>query len=247
MSSESRPSPCRGRRWDLADAGAHIFTSEGGAPRTLRNPGERPSGREQHFTADDVLHPFGPHRFNRDRSSPNQAVAVRALQWRQRNPLAAPRMRKWPRPRRGLALHLDGARLWASAATGIPGECAVVRLDGVASQKASRSVALMEPKLSRERTASSRCSAAGFDRRGARRRSPLRPRNHRKDLIADHGAQLAAASRAPGNRDRRLSFRRTSCAFALPVRRPSFRQESTGNHMLDRAGSWHSTSDTRQI
>ncbi len=111
----------------LADAGAHIFTSEGGAPAGLSGLQVRGlPGVNGIFTGEDVLRAIRvPHRFNpKTLPPPTKLLAVE-------NTHNGGGGTVWPLERieevtkaarsRGLALHLDGARLWnASAATGIP-------------------------------------------------------------------------------------------------------------------------------
>jgi threonine aldolase len=111
----------------LADAGAHIFTSEGGAPAALSGIQVKClPGVNGIFTADDVLRAVRvPHRFNpKTLPPPSKLVTIE-------NTHNGGGGTVWPIERieevaraarsRGLALHLDGARIWnASAATGIP-------------------------------------------------------------------------------------------------------------------------------
>jgi threonine aldolase len=111
----------------LADAGAHIFTSEGGAPAALSGIQVKGlPGVNGIFAADDVLRAVRvPHRFNPPTlPPPTKLLAVE-------NTHNGGGGTIWPLERieevaraarsRGLALHLDGARLWnASAATGVP-------------------------------------------------------------------------------------------------------------------------------
>ncbi len=111
----------------LADASAHIFTSEGGAPAGLSGIQVRGlPGVNGIFTGEDVLRAVRvPHRFNpKTLPPPTKVLAVE-------NTHNGGGGTVWPLERleevakaarsRGLALHLDGARLWnASAATGVP-------------------------------------------------------------------------------------------------------------------------------
>lgn len=111
----------------LADIAAHVFTSEGGAPAGLSGILVRPLlGENGIFTADDVRravrvrHRFSPATI----AAPTKLVEIE-------NTHNGGGGTVWPLDRiqevsetarsLGLALHLDGARLWnATAATGIP-------------------------------------------------------------------------------------------------------------------------------
>jgi threonine aldolase len=111
----------------LADIGAHVFTSEGGAPAGLSGIQVRPLlGQNGIFTADDVRravrvrHRFSPATI----PAPTKLVEIE-------NTHNGGGGTVWPLERiqevseaardLGLALHLDGARVWnATAATGIP-------------------------------------------------------------------------------------------------------------------------------
>ncbi len=111
----------------LADMGAHIFTSEGGAPAGLSGILIRPLlGDNGIFTADDVRRAVRAHH----RFSPKTILAPTKLVEIE-NTHNGGGGTVWPLERiqevsetarsLGLALHLDGARLWnATAATGIP-------------------------------------------------------------------------------------------------------------------------------
>jgi threonine aldolase len=111
----------------LADATAHIIRSEGAAPAALSGIQVRGlAGVNGIFTADDVLKAVRvPHPFNPGTLYP--PVKLLAVE----NTHNGGGGTIWPLERivevasaarsRGLALHLDGARLWnATAATGIP-------------------------------------------------------------------------------------------------------------------------------
>ncbi|MGH9323433.1 MAG: threonine aldolase family protein, partial [Vicinamibacteria bacterium] len=110
----------------LADIGTHIVTSEGGAPAGLSGVQVKPlQGANGIFTADDVLRALRtPHPFN-----PATIPPPTKLVWVENTHNGAGGS-IWPLETiqkvadaargRGLALHLDGARLWnASAETGI--------------------------------------------------------------------------------------------------------------------------------
>jgi threonine aldolase len=111
----------------LADVGAHIFTSEGGAPAGLSGILVRPlPGENGIFTAEDVRGAVrAHHRFSpKTIPAPTKLVEIE-------NTHNGGGGTVWPLDRiqevseaarsLGLALHLDGARLWnATAASGIP-------------------------------------------------------------------------------------------------------------------------------
>jgi threonine aldolase len=199
----------------LADAGAHIFTSEGGAPAGLSGIQVRGlPGVNGVFTADDVLRAARlPHRFNpKTLPPPTKLVAVENTHNGGGGTL-------WPLERieevalaarsRGLALHLDGARLWnASAATGIPEGKYASYFDSVS---VCFSKGLGAPVGSALAGSSSFVERArrfkqmfggGFRQAGILAAGALYAiENHRKDLPADHekARKLAeAVARIPG-------------------------------------------------
>jgi threonine aldolase len=111
----------------LADASAHIFTSEGGAPAGVSGILVRPlPGKNGIFTADDVRRAYRPrHKFSPATiPPPTKLVEVENTHnngggtiW----PLAQIHEVVEAARDVGLALHLDGARLWnASVASGVP-------------------------------------------------------------------------------------------------------------------------------
>lgn len=199
----------------LADAGAHIFTSEGGAPAGLSGIQVRGlSGVNGIFTADDVLRAVRvPHRFNpKTLSPPTKLLAVENTHNGGGGTL-------WPLERieevalaarsRGLALHLDGARLWnASAATGVPEAKWASFFDSVSvcfskGLGAPVGSALAGPSSFVERARRfKQMFGGGFRQAGVLAAAALYALdNHRKDLIADHqnARRLAAAlAKLPG-------------------------------------------------
>ena len=122
------PRPHRGRRRDPGRRRSpHLYQRRRRTRRALGDPGKGPSWRERHLhrrtTSFDAIRV--PHRFNpKTLPPPTKLLAVE-------NTHNGGGGTVWPLERieevaraarsRGLALHLDGARLWnASAATGIP-------------------------------------------------------------------------------------------------------------------------------
>ncbi len=193
----------------LADASAHIFTSEGGAPAALSGIQVKGlPGVNGIFTGDDVLRAVRvPHRFNPPTlPPPTKLLAVE-------NTHNAGGGTLWPLERieevvraarsRGLALHLDGARLWnASAATGIPEAKYASFFDSVSvcfskGLGAPVGSALAGPSRFVERARRfKQMFGGGFRQAGVLAAAALYAvENHRKDLTADHenARRLAAA------------------------------------------------------
>lgn len=111
----------------LADIGAHVFTSEGGAPAGLSGILVRPLlGSHGIFTGDDVRRAVrARHRFSPATiAAPTKLVEIENTHnggggtvW----PLGQIEEVTETARDLGLALHLDGARLWnATAASGVP-------------------------------------------------------------------------------------------------------------------------------
>ncbi len=184
----------------LADAGAHIFTSEGGAPAALSGIQVKGlPGVNGIFTADDVLrsvrvpHPFNPQTL----APPTKLLAVE-------NTHNGGGGTVWPLERieevaraarsRGLAMHLDGARLWnASAATGIPEAKYASFFDSVSvcfskGLGAPVGSALAGPSVFVERARRfKQMFGGGLRQAGVLAAAALYAvENHRKDLGADH-------------------------------------------------------------
>jgi threonine aldolase len=193
----------------LADAGAHIFASEGGAPAGLSGIQVRGlPGVNGIFTGDDVLRAVRvPHRFNpKTLPPPTKLVAVENTHNGGGGTL-------WPLDRieevaqaarsRGLALHLDGARLWnASAATGIPEGKYASFFDTVSvcfskGLGAPVGSALAGPSSFADRARRfKQMFGGGFRQAGVLAAAALYAvENHRKDLSSDHrhARELATA------------------------------------------------------
>ncbi len=184
----------------LADASAHIFVSEGGAPAGLSGIQVRGlPGVNGIFTGDDVLRAVRvPHRFSpKTLAPPTKLVAVE-------NTHNGGGGTIWPLERieevaraarsRGLALHLDGARLWnASAATGIPEAKYASFFDTVSvcfskglGAPVGSSLAGPAPFIERARRFK-QMFGGGFRQAGVLAAAALYSlENHRKDLVADH-------------------------------------------------------------
>jgi len=193
----------------LADAGAHIFTSEGGAPAGLSGIQVRGlPGVNGIFTGVDLLRVVRvPHRFNpKTLSPPTKLVAVENTHNGGGGTL-------WPLERieevskaarsRGLALHLDGARLWnASAATGIPESKYASFFDTVSvcfskglGAPVGSALAGTSSFVERARRFK-QMFGGGFRQAGVLAAAALYAvENHRKDLNADHrhARELASA------------------------------------------------------
>jgi threonine aldolase len=185
----------------LADASAHIFTSEGGAPAGLSGIQVRGlPGVNGIFTADDVLRAVRePHRFNpRTLPPPTKVVAVE-------NTHNGGGGTIWPLSRieevakaatsRALALHLDGARLWnASAATGVAESKYASFFDTVSvcfskglGAPVGSALAGSSPFIVRARRFK-QMFGGGFRQAGVLAAAALYALDHhRKDLLADHG------------------------------------------------------------
>ncbi len=193
----------------LADAGAHIFTSEGGAPAGLSGIQVKGlAGVNGIFTGDDVLRAIRvPHRFNpKTLPPPTKLLAVENTHnggggtvW----PLESIEEVTKAARSRGLALHLDGARLWnASAATGIPESRYASFFDTVSvcfskGLGAPVGSALAGPLAFIERARRfKQMFGGGFRQAGVLAAAALfAVENHRKDLSADHekARRIAAA------------------------------------------------------
>ncbi len=193
----------------LADAGAHIFVSEGGAPAALSGIQVKGlPGVNGIFTGDDVLRAIRvPHRFNpKTLPPPTKLVAVENTHnggggtvW------SIERIEEVARAARsrGLALHLDGARLWnASAATGIPESKYASFFDTVSvcfskGLGAPIGSALAGPSSFIERARRfKQMFGGGFRQAGVLAAAALYAvENHRRDLSADHekARRIAAA------------------------------------------------------
>ncbi len=217
----------------LADAGAHIFTSEGGAPAGLSGIQVRGlPGVNGIFTGEDVLRAIRvPHRFNpKTLPPPTKLLAVE-------NTHNGGGGTIWPLERieevtkaarsRGLALHLDGARLWnASAATGIPESKYSSFFDTVSvcfskGLGAPVGSALAGPASFIERARRFKQMFGGGLPPGGRprRRGALcgrqPPQGPGQPTTKRRGGSGGGARRASRNRDRyRRSSRRISCGFA---------------------------------
>lgn len=199
----------------LADASAHIFISEGGAPAGLSGIQIRGlPGVNGIFTGDDVLRAVRvPHRFNpKTLPPPTKLVAVE-------NTHNGGGGTVWPFERieevaraarsRDLALHLDGARLWnASAATGIPEAKYASFFDTVSvcfskglGAPVGSALAGSSAFIERARRFK-QMFGGGFRQAGVLAAAALYAvENHRRDLIVDHqnARRLASALAAlPG-------------------------------------------------
>jgi len=193
----------------LADAGAHIFTSEGGAPAALSGIQVRGlPGVNGIFTGDDVLRAVRvPHRFNPPTlAPPTKLLAVENTHNGGGGTLwSLERLEEVARAARsrGLALHLDGARLWnASAATGIPESKYASFFDSVSvcfskglGAPVGSALAGTSGLIERARRFK-QMFGGGFRQAGVLAAAALHAvDNHRKDLSADHenARRLAAA------------------------------------------------------
>jgi threonine aldolase len=193
----------------LADASAHIFTSEGGAPSALSGIQVRGlAGIKGIFSGEEVLRAVRvPHRFSpKTLAPPTKLVAVE-------NTHNGGGGTIWPLDRieevaraarsRGLALHLDGARLWnATAATGIPEARYASFFDTVSvcfskGLGAPMGSALAGPLPLVERARRFKQQfGGGFRQAGVLAAAALHAlENHRKDLPSDHenARRLASA------------------------------------------------------
>jgi threonine aldolase len=193
----------------LADIGAHVFTSEGGAPAGLSGVQVRPIvGRHGVFTGDDLRRAVRTrHRFSPSTlPPPTKLVEVENTHnggggtiW----PLETIRDVAETARALGLALHLDGARLWnASAATGI-GESTYASFFDTVSVCFSKGLgapvgsALAGGAAFTERARRfKQMFGGGFRQAGILAAAALYAvENHRGDLAADHkkARDLAAA------------------------------------------------------
>ncbi|HSF15723.1 MAG TPA: GntG family PLP-dependent aldolase [Vicinamibacteria bacterium] len=199
----------------LADISAHVVTSEGGAPAGLSGILVRPLlGKHGIFTASDVLgavrvpHPFYP----RTLPAPTKLVCVENTHnggggtiW----PLEGVREVALAARSRGLALHLDGARLWnASVATGIPESEYAAVVDSVSVCFSKGLGAPVGSSLAGRRDFIERARrfkqmfGGGFRQAGVLAAAALHAlEHHRSELLEDHqkASELAAGLAAlPG-------------------------------------------------
>ncbi|HXV61778.1 MAG TPA: GntG family PLP-dependent aldolase [Vicinamibacteria bacterium] len=236
----------------LADINAHVVTSEGGAPAGLSGILVRPLlGKHGIFTASDVLgavrvpHPFYP----RSLPAPTKLVCLENTHnggggtiW----PLDRLREVAQAARSRGLALHLDGARLWnASVATGIPESEYAAAVDSVSVCFSKGLGAPVGSALAGRRAFIERARrfrqmfGGGLRQAGVLAAAALHAlQHHRSELVEDHQKASALAAGLAGLRDIELDtnlvqtnilrFRVTSMTAAELVERCY----ENGVHML---------------
>jgi threonine aldolase len=192
----------------LADIGAHIFVNEGGAPAGLSGILVRPLlGQHGIFTAEDVHrairlpHPFSPKTI----AAPTKLVCVENTHnsgggtvW----PLdTIHRVAKAARAH-GLALHLDGARLWnASVANGVAEHEYAAPFDTVSvcfskglGAPVGSALAGSKPLIERARRFK-QMFGGGFRQAGVLAAAALHALEHHRDALAEDHEKASALAK----------------------------------------------------